>query len=120
MAQEAKKEEAKDNFGSSMVKEANKGAKFDAEKAIQSLSKGQKETYDKLVAMNLKNVTLEQLIKAAQEFGVDVDAAASYLAADDPDNGGDIGEPNFLTSIAHSGKVDSVDKKQAKEKASDK
>ena len=76
---------------------------------IDKLTDTQRATYDKLVAMNIKNVTKEQLIKAAQEFGANVDGAASYLTVDDPDKD-DIGEPNFLTSISHSNKLGSIDK----------
>merc|ERR1712154_67350 len=83
-----------------------------SDKALKHLSDGQRETYDKLLAMNLKNVTQQQLIKAAEEFGTNVDGAVNYLAYDDPDKGDDIGEPNFLTSLSHSNKVGSVDKKQ--------
>lgn len=62
--------------------------------------------------MNIKNVTNEQLIKAAQEFGVDTEAAVNYLSFDDPDSGDNIAEPNFLTSLSHSEKVGSINKKE--------
>lgn len=65
--------------------------------------------------MNLDNVTQEQLMKAAQEFGTNIEGAVNYLKFDDPDTGEEIGQPDFLTEISHQPKLNSVDKKDAQE-----
>ena len=65
----------------------------------------------KKINEKLKDITEIQLVKAAQEFGTNTDAALNYLAYDDPDGDDNIGEPNFLTELGHSNKVHSIDKK---------
>ena len=91
----------------------------DLDKVIEQLSKGQKETYDKLLEKQkgdekLKSLTQDQLVKAAEQYGVDVDGAYKYLAETDPDGGDDVAEPNFLTELGKGNKVVSADKKQLK------
>ena len=61
----------------------------------------------------MKGVTQEQLVKAAQEFGVDLDAAVNYLTEHDPDAGDQVAEPDFLTEVTQGQKVESNDKREA-------
>lgn len=61
----------------------------------------------------LKGVTQDQMVKAAQEFGVDLDAAINYLTVHDPDADGQAAEPDFLTEVTQGLKVDSSDQRDA-------
>eukprot|EP01083_Nonionella_stella_P084704 234547_1 len=72
------------------------------------LSDGQRKTYQYLVDMNLENVTNDKLIETAAMFGNNTGGAINYILFDDPDDS-NIAEPDFLTAISRSNKVDQHD-----------
>jgi len=92
------------------TKQAGSG---DLQTEIDALTEGQRKTYNVLVETDLKDVTQEQLVKAAQEFGVDTDGAINYLTKHDPDAGDQVAEPDFLTEVTQGQKVESNDKRAA-------
>eukprot|EP01084_Bolivina_argentea_P001731 3193_1 len=74
----------------------------------RKLSDGQKKTYEYLTEMNIENISKEKLLNIAKMFGNNTTGAINYLMFDDPDDS-NIAEPDILTAIERSSKVNKND-----------